>query len=270
MDKTARQKAVGNYLVVVLPPIALGLLTGLFLQQRFSWVKPTAAAGLALGLASAVASLVAKQNRLKKITWWLHTVLGLSTASYAVFKPTLVNTNWSEWFGILPGVALGFGAIVLSLVVLGAKDLSRQTVSARQTTKPTPQPQQQTIGGFSERTQVSLLAPRNSETQGVDVTRTLENIGHGAQANLLKAANQSRQLDLDEIKFISNLAAEQGHNPADWPEVTRLMVKQRFGEELSKALETPERTRSPKERQGIAKKQPQPVIGGWGYGGQQK
>lgn len=255
MNKNRRQKTVGNYLVVVLPPIVIGLFIGLLVEQHLGWLGPTAAAGLLLGITTAVLSITADQQRIKKMVWWLHTVFGFAVASYSTLQPFLTNKAWNIWFGIVPGLAVALTVIALSLIVLGAKDLSKQKTVSTTAAQPGRERENPAV---TERAQVNLFTPRARETQGIDVTRTLENIGHGARADLLAAANESRKLDLEEIKLIRSLG-----EPQKWSNATRTIVARRFGEELLQEL-TAQKENIGNSREG--KPHPEPIITGWGYG----
>lgn len=260
MAKNRKQKAVSNYLVIVLPPIVLGLFIGLLIEQRIGWLGPTAFAGLLLGVTTAFVSIFIKNNRLKKIIWWLHTMFGFSVASFSIAQPILVNKEWNSWFGIVPGVALGAVVIVLSLIVLGAESLGKVKTANREPANAGVQRPGPTV---TERAQVSLFTPRNRETQEVDVTRTLEDIGHGARADLLSTANESRRLDLEEIKLINQLG-----DPADWSPATRNMVSRRYGQEIIEQLTKADKSEREEVRKTKGKKAikaPQPIISGWGY-----
>lgn len=234
MVKNERQKAVGNYLVVVLPPIFLGLLIGLFAGQRIGWLGPTAVAGLLLGITTAVLSVSLKNKGIRKLVWWLHTLCSFAVASYSIFHPLLIRKEWSKWIGIAPGLAVGLTVIALSLIALGARDLGKR----KHVSQTAPQPKQpDSRTAVTERAQVNLFTPRNRETQGVDVTRTLEDIGHGARADLLTAANQSRAQDLKDIEFFNNLVKEHGGDTRNWPAVIRRLVIRNFSAEVLQELD---------------------------------
>ncbi len=258
MAKNHKQKAVGNYLIVILPPIVLGLLIGLFVEQKVAWLKPTATAGALLAATTAVLSISENEKKIRKLVWWLHTLFGLAVAGYSIFQPLLSNKGWSRMLGIIPGFAIGLTFIILNLIALGAKDLGKKETAVHRTAQ-----QRQTTSGraVTERAQVNLFTPRGRETQSVDVTQTLEDIGHGARANLLAAANESRRLDLEEIQLLQSLG-----DPQEWSSATRTMVARRFGEELANNLTCEENGGVEKSKSKRAQPIPKPIISGWGYG----